>query len=148
MYQKAYKLVFKFERWSIWSNYLFYHVFIWENMVAETHEETSGKLILSFVISTKDKCFCVWIMIHRTCKQINTSSGPQCSHRFILQFTVICHSIVNLQNSFFGVIYICLKLYNWNKLLVFSWKKWTPYKKCHSCHIKDHIKMTWWKSKC
>ena len=57
-------------------------------------------------------------MIHRTCEQIYTSLGPQCSHRFILQFTLICHSIVNLQNSFFGVIYICLKFCSLDKLCI------------------------------
>ena len=127
MYQQALKMVFKFGRWSVWSNYLFCHVFIWENMVAiqRLYEEASTKLILPFVTSTKNKCFFVWIMTHSTCEQINTSLGPQCSHRFILELTLICHSIVNLQNSFFGVIYICLKFCSLKNLciLVFFNKK-------------------------
>ena len=57
-------------------------------------------------------------MINRTCEQSNISSSPQCSHRFILQFRLICQSIVNLQNSFFGVIYICLKFCSLDKLCI------------------------------
>ena len=57
-------------------------------------------------------------MINHTCEQSNISSSPQCSHRFILQFRLICQSIVNLQNSFFGVIYICLKFCSLDKLCI------------------------------
>ena len=120
MYQQAHELVFKFRRWSVWPNYLFWHVFIWKNMVAiqRLYEDASRKLILTFVLSTKNKCFRVSIMLHCTCEQINTFSGPQFTHCFILQFTLIYHSIVNLQYSFFGVIYICLKFCSLNNLCI------------------------------
>ena len=42
---------------------------------------------------------------YTTCEQINTFSGPQCSHRFILQFR-------------FGVTYICLKFCSLDKLCI------------------------------
>ena len=86
--------------------------------IQRLYEDASRKLILTFVLSTKNKCFRVSIMLHCTCEQINTFSGPQFTHCFILQFTLIYHSIVNLQYSFFGVIYICLKFCSLNNLCI------------------------------
>ena len=86
--------------------------------IQRLYQEASRKLILSFVISPKNKRFCIWIMIQCTWEQINTSSGPQCSHCFILQFTYVCQSIVNLQNSFFRVIYISLKFCSLDQICI------------------------------